>query len=208
MAKAAAASLDLVEISPNAEPPVCKIMDHGRFKFEMNKRQHSAKKKQKLVQNKEIKFRPGTDQADYDVKLRNLIKFLENGDKTKITLRFRGREMAHRELGAQLLKRVEADLSEYATVEQFPKMEGRQMVMVMAPHKNKPASANNSSSRNEASADKGKKPAAAKKSAPAAAEDKLMAEAAAKVAAEEEAVRAAEAQVQAQVAAQQAADKG
>ena len=208
MAKAAAASLDLVEISPNAEPPVCKIMDHGRFKFEMNKRQHSAKKKQKLVQIKEIKFRPGTDQADYDVKLRNLIKFLENGDKTKITLRFRGREMAHRELGAQLLKRVEADLSEYATVEQFPKMEGRQMVMVMAPHKNKPASANNSSSRSEASADKGKKPAAAKKSAPAAAEDKLMAEAAAKVAAEEEAVRAAEAQVQAQVAAQQAADKG
>jgi len=208
MAKAAAANLDLVEISPNAEPPVCKIMDHGRFKFEMNKRQHSAKKKQKLVQIKEIKFRPGTDQADYDVKLRNLIKFLENGDKTKITLRFRGREMAHRELGAQLLKRVEADLSEYATVEQFPKMEGRQMVMVMAPHKNKPSSANNNSGRSEASVDKGKKPAAAKKSAPAAAEDKLMAEAAAKVAAEEEAVRAAEAQVQAQVAAQQAADKG
>jgi len=209
MAKAAAANLDLVEISPNAEPPVCKIMDHGRFKFEMNKRQHSAKKKQKLVQIKEIKFRPGTDQADYDVKLRNLIKFLENGDKTKITLRFRGREMAHRELGAQLLKRVEADLSEYATVEQFPKMEGRQMVMVMAPHKNKPTSTTNSSSgRSDAGADAGKKPAAAKKSAPAAAEDKLMAEAAAKVAAEEEAVRAAEAQVQAQVAAQQAADKG
>ena len=204
MAKAAAASLDLVEISPNAEPPVCKIMDHGRFKFEMNKRQHSAKKKQKLVQIKEIKFRPGTDQADYDVKLRNLIKFLENGDKTKITLRFRGREMAHRELGAQLLKRVEADLSEYAAVEQFPKMEGRQMVMVMAPHKNKPSS----SSNNAGGSDAPKKPAAAKKPAPAAATgDNQDAEAAARVAAEEEAVRAAEAQVQAQVAAQQAADK-
>ena len=204
MAKAAAVSLDLVEISPNAEPPVCKIMDHGRFKFEMNKRQHSAKKKQKLVQIKEIKFRPGTDQADYDVKLRNLIKFLENGDKTKITLRFRGREMAHRELGAQLLKRVEADLSEYAAVEQFPKMEGRQMVMVMAPHKNKPSS----SSNNVGGSDAPKKPAAAKKPAPAAATgDNQDAEAAARVAAEEEAVRAAEAQVQAQVAAQQAADK-
>lgn len=204
MAKAAAVSLDLVEISPNAEPPVCKIMDHGRFKFEMNKRQHSAKKKQKLVQIKEIKFRPGTDQADYDVKLRNLIKFLENGDKTKITLRFRGREMAHRELGAQLLKRVEADLSEYAAVEQFPKMEGRQMVMVMAPHKNKPSS----SSNNAGGSDAPKKPAAAKKPAPAAATgDNQDAEAAARVAAEEEAVRAAEAQVQAQVAAQQAADK-
>jgi len=136
-ARAAAleAELDLVEISPNAEPPVCKIMDHGRFKFEANKKQHSAKKKQKTVQIKEIKFRPGTEDGDYQVKLRNLVKFLENGDKTKITLRFRGREMAHRELGAQLLKRVEADLSELAAVEQFPKLEGRQMVMVMAPKK-------------------------------------------------------------------------
>lgn len=132
---AAEANLDLVEISPNAEPPVCKIMDHGRFKFEMNKKQHSAKKKQKLVQIKEIKFRPGTEEGDYQVKLRNLVKFLENGDKTKITLRFRGREMAHRELGAKLLKRVEEDLSELAVVEQFPKLEGRQMVMVMAPRK-------------------------------------------------------------------------
>lgn len=127
--------MDLVEISPNAEPPVCKIMDHGRFRFETNKKQHSAKKKQKLVQIKEIKFRPGTEEGDYQVKLRNLIKFLENGDKTKITLRFRGREMAHRELGAKLLKRVEGDLSELAVVEQFPKLEGRQMVMVMAPKK-------------------------------------------------------------------------
>ena len=136
MSTAAEASLDLVEISPNAEPPVCKIMDHGRFQFENNKKQHSAKKKQKTVQIKEIKFRPGTEEGDYQVKLRSLVKFLENGDKTKITLRFRGREMAHRELGAQLLKRVEEDLSELAAVEQFPKLEGRQMVMVMAPKKN------------------------------------------------------------------------
>jgi len=135
MATAVEANLDLVEISPNAEPPVCKIMDHGRFQFENNKKQHSAKKKQKTVQIKEIKFRPGTEEGDYQVKLRSLVKFLENGDKTKITLRFRGREMAHRELGAQLLKRVEEDLSELATVEQFPKLEGRQMVMVMAPRK-------------------------------------------------------------------------
>jgi len=125
----------LVEISPNVDPPVCKIMDYGRFKFEANKKQHSAKKKQKQVQLKEIKFRPGTEEADYQVKLRNLVKFLENGDKTKITLRFRGREMAHRDLGLKLLKRVEADLEELAAVEQFPKLEGRQMVMVLAPRK-------------------------------------------------------------------------
>ncbi len=135
IAHAKGVSLDLVEISPNAEPPVCKIMDHGRFKFEMSKRQNSAKKKQKTVQIKEIKFRPNTEDGDYAVKLRNLVKFLENGDKTKITLRFRGREMAHRELGAQLLKRVEEDLSEFGAVEQFPKLEGRQMVMVIAPKK-------------------------------------------------------------------------
>ena len=110
-------------------------MDHGRFKFEANKKQNAGKKKQKTAQLKEIKFRPGTEDGDYQVKLRNLVKFLENGDKTKITLRFRGREMAHRELGAQLLKRVEEDLSELGTVEQFPKLEGRQMVMVMAPRK-------------------------------------------------------------------------
>jgi len=135
IAHAKGVNLDLVEISPNAEPPVCKIMDHGRFKFEMSKRQNSAKKKQKTVQIKEIKFRPGTEDGDYAVKMKNLVKFLENGDKTKITLRFRGREMAHRELGAQLLKRVELDLAELGVVEQFPKLEGRQMVMVIAPKK-------------------------------------------------------------------------
>ncbi len=111
-------------------------MDHGRFKFEANKKQNAGRKKQKTAQLKEIKFRPGTEDGDYQVKLRSLVKFLENGDKTKITLRFRGREMAHRELGAKLLKRVEEDLSELGTVEQFPKLEGRQMVMVMAPKKN------------------------------------------------------------------------
>jgi len=130
------ANLDLVEISPNVSPPVCKIMDHGRFKFEANKKQNAGRKKQKTAQLKEIKFRPGTEDGDYQVKLRSLVKFLENGDKTKITLRFRGREMAHRELGAKLLKRVEEDLSELGTVEQFPKLEGRQMVMVIAPKKN------------------------------------------------------------------------
>ena len=129
------ANLDLVEISPNVSPPVCKIMDHGRFKFEANKKQNAGRKKQKTAQLKEIKFRPGTEDGDYQVKLRNLVRFLEQGDKTKITLRFRGREMAHRELGAKLLKRVELDLSELGTVVQFPKLEGRQMVMVMAPKK-------------------------------------------------------------------------
>ncbi len=129
------AGLDLVEISPNVSPPVCKIMDHGRFKFEANKKQNAGRKKQKTAQLKEIKFRPGTEDGDYQVKLKNLVKFLENGDKTKITLRFRGREMAHRELGAKLLKRVEEDLAELGTVEQFPKLEGRQMVMVIAPKK-------------------------------------------------------------------------
>jgi translation initiation factor IF-3 len=128
-------SLDLVEISPNASPPVCKIMDHGRFKFEANKKQNAGRKKQKTAQLKEIKFRPGTEDGDYQVKLKSLSKFLENGDKTKITLRFRGREMAHRELGAMLLKRVEEDLAELGSVEQFPKLEGRQMVMVIAPKK-------------------------------------------------------------------------
>ncbi len=132
---AAESGLDLVEISPNVTPPVCKIMDHGRFKFEANKKQNAGRKKQKTAQLKEIKFRPGTEDGDYKVKLKNLVRFLENGDKTKITLRFRGREMAHRELGAKLLKRVEEDLSELGTVEQFPKLEGRQMVMVIAPKK-------------------------------------------------------------------------
>jgi translation initiation factor IF-3 len=132
---AAEVDLDLVEVSPTAKPPVCKIMDYGKFKFEASKKLQASKKKQKNVQVKEIKFRPGTDIGDYNVKLRNLRSFLENGDKTKITVRFRGREMAHRELGMELLKRVEKDLEELALVEQRPKFEGRQMVMVMAPKK-------------------------------------------------------------------------
>lgn len=129
------ASLDLVEISPNAEPPVCRLMDYGKFRFEQQKKNQSARKKQKQVQVKEIKFRPGTDIGDYRVKLRNLIRFLEEGDRVKVTLRFRGREMAHQDLGRDLLERVKTDLEEYGTVEQFPKMEGRQMVMVMSPKK-------------------------------------------------------------------------
>ena len=133
--KAEEADVDLVEIAPQAVPPVCRLMDFGKFKYRESKKQHEAKLKQKQVQVKEIKFRPGTDEGDYQIKLRNLIRFLEEGDKTKITLRFRGREMAHQEIGYNLLKRVEADLVEYGTVEQFPKMEGRQMVMVLSPKK-------------------------------------------------------------------------
>ncbi len=128
---------DLVEISPNVDPPVCRIMDYGRFRFDQNKKQHAAKKKQKQTQIKEIKFRPGTDSGDYQVKLKSLIKFLENGDKTKVTMRFRGREMAHKELGAEVLKRIEEDLAAYGIVEQYPKFEGRQMVMVLAPKRGK-----------------------------------------------------------------------
>ena len=127
------AELDLVEISPLADPPVCRIMDFGKFKYAESKKQHEAKLKQKQVQVKEIKFRPGTDEGDYNIKLRNLIKFLADGDKTKITLRFRGREMAHQEIGMRLIERVRGDLEEFAVVEQFPKMEGRQMVMVLSP---------------------------------------------------------------------------
>jgi translation initiation factor IF-3 len=134
--EAKANGLDLVEIVPNVDPPVCRVMDFGKFLFDVNKKKHAAKKKQKQVQVKEIKFRPATDQGDYDIKLRNLRKFLEQGDKAKITLRFRGREMAHQELGAEMLKRIETDLSELGSVEQFPKLEGRQMVMVIAPRKN------------------------------------------------------------------------
>jgi translation initiation factor IF-3 len=126
-----------VEISPHAEPPVCRIMDYGKFRFEESKKLQGAKKKQKQTQVKEIKFRPGTDIGDYNIKLRKLISFLEDGDRTKVTLRFRGREMAHQELGMQLLQRVKADLEAYGTVEQEPKMEGRLMVMVLAPKKNK-----------------------------------------------------------------------
>ena len=135
--KAEDAELDLVEIAPQAQPPVCKIMDYGKFKYQEQKKQHEAKLKQKQIQVKEIKFRPRTDEADYQVKLRNLMRFLSEGDKTKVTLRFRGREMAHQEFGVQLLKRIEEDLAEHGTVEQFPKLEGRQMVMVLAPKKKK-----------------------------------------------------------------------
>jgi translation initiation factor IF-3 len=132
---AAEADLDLVEIVPNAEPPVCRVMDYGKFLFEENKKKHAAKKKQKQIQVKEVKFRPGTDIGDYKVKLRNLIRFLDNGDRVKVTLRFRGREMAHQELGAQLLDRVAADVEGHGAVEQRSKMEGRLMVMVIAPKK-------------------------------------------------------------------------
>ena len=129
------AGMDLVEISPNVAPPVCRIMNFGKFQYEESKRRHAAKKKQKQIQIKEVKFRPGTDVGDYQVKLRNLIRFLEEGDKAKITLRFRGREMAHQELGTQLLKRIEEDLKDYGMVEQYPRLEGRQMVMVIGPKK-------------------------------------------------------------------------
>lgn len=127
--------LDLVEVAPTADPPVCRVMDFGKYLFEQNKKAQSARRKQKQVQVKEIKFRPGTEEGDYKVKLRKLIEFLEHGDKTKITLRFRGREMAHQELGANLLARVRGDLEEYGVVEQMPQMEGRQMIMVMSPKK-------------------------------------------------------------------------
>ena len=129
------AELDLVEIVPNAEPPVCRVMDFGKFLFDQKKQKQAAKKKQKQVQIKEVKFRPGTGIGDYQVKLRNLIRFLEDGDKTKVTMRFRGREHAHRELGLDMLKRVEADLAAYGVVEQQPQMEGRQMVMLLGPRK-------------------------------------------------------------------------
>ncbi|AXE30953.1 translation initiation factor IF-3 [Chromobacterium phragmitis] len=135
MALAEENDVDLVEISPTAQPPVCKLMDYGKYKYEMSKKRHEAKQKQKQVQIKEIKFRPGTDDGDYNVKLRNLVRFLTEGDKAKVTLRFRGREMAHQDIGLALLKRVEADLAEVGTVEQFPRLEGRQMVMMIAPKK-------------------------------------------------------------------------
>jgi translation initiation factor IF-3 len=132
---ASASELDLVEVSPTAEPPVVRIMDYGKFLFEQNKKAHSAKRKQKQIQIKEVKFRPGTGEADYQIKLRNLIRFLTEGDKAKITLRFRGREMVHQDIGRKLLERVTTDLAEHGTVEQNPLMEGRQMVMVIAPKK-------------------------------------------------------------------------
>ena len=129
------AQLDLVEVSPNAEPPVVRVMDFGKYLFEQNKKAHSAKRKQKQIQVKEVKFRPGTEEGDYQVKLRNLIRFLTEGDKAKVTLRYRGREMAHQEIGRKLLSRVQNDLAEHAVVEQNPLMEGRQMVMVFSPKK-------------------------------------------------------------------------
>ena len=127
------AGLDLVEISPNATPPVCKVMDLGKFKYEQQKREAEARKKQKIIDIKEVKFRPGTDIHDYDVKMRNVMKFLEAGDKVKITLRFRGREMAHQDLGLDLLNRVKDDVGETGKIEAMPKLEGRQMVMMIAP---------------------------------------------------------------------------
>ena len=136
-AAADAASLDLVEIVPNAEPPVCRIMDYGKHLFEQKKQKQEARKKQKQVQVKEVKFRPGTDIGDYQVKLRNLTRFLEDGDKAKVTMRFRGREHAHRERGLELLQRIEKDLEEISQIEQRPMMEGRQMVMVLSPKKGK-----------------------------------------------------------------------
>jgi translation initiation factor IF-3 len=132
---AESSGLDLVEVAPGAEPPVCRIMDYGKFVFEQNKKAQSARRKQKQIQVKEVKFRPGTEEGDYQVKLKSLIKFLTQGDKAKVTLRFRGREMVHQELGAELLKRVQKDLEEHGSVEQQPLMEGRQMVMVIGPRK-------------------------------------------------------------------------
>ena len=129
------AELDLVEIAPTASPPVCRIMDFGKFKYRESKRLHEAKLKQKQIVVKEVKFRPGTDEGDYKIKIRNLLRFLEEGDKVKITLRYRGREMAHQEFGVRLLERIRGELEPHATVEQFPKMEGRQLVMVMSPKK-------------------------------------------------------------------------
>jgi len=129
------AELDLVEIVPNAEPPVCRVMDFGKFQFELSKKKHAAKRKTKQIQVKEVKFRPSTEDGDYQVKLRNIIRFLTHGDKVKVTLRFRGRELAHQELGMKMLQRIEQDLVEYGTTEQFPKLEGRQMVMVIASKK-------------------------------------------------------------------------
>jgi translation initiation factor IF-3 len=135
MKMAEEAEVDLVEIAPTAKPPVCRLMDYGKYKYQESKKRHEAKLKQKQIQVKEVKFRPGTDEGDYQIKLRNLIRFLEEGDKAKITLRFRGREMAHQEFGVKLLERVRTDLDQVGVVEQFPKLEGRQMIMVIAPKK-------------------------------------------------------------------------
>ncbi len=137
MRMAEEAEVDLVEIAPQAQPPVCRLMDYGKFKYQEQKRQHEARSKQKVIQVKEVKFRPGTDEGDYAVKLRNLRRFLDEGDKAKITLRFRGREMAHQEFGVRLLERVRNDVEDIALVEQMPRLEGRQMIMVISPRKKK-----------------------------------------------------------------------
>ena len=182
-AQAEAAELDLVEIAPTAVPPVCRVMDYGKFKYRESKRRHEAKLKQKQIIVKEVKFRPGTDEGDYKIKLRNLTRFLDEGDKCKVTLRFRGREMAHQEFGIRLIERVKNDLQEHSIVEQFPKMEGRQMVMVLSPKKVavKPAApaakkeavkeaAGKAAPAKEASLKEAAKPAPAAVAAPAAAE--------------------------------------
>ncbi len=131
------AEVDLVEIAPTAEPPVCRLMDYGKFKYQEQKKAHEARQKQKIIQVKEVKFRPGTDEGDYQIKMRNLVRFLEEGDKAKVTLRFRGREMAHQEFGVRLLERVRNELEPYGQVEQMPRLEGRQMIMIVAPKKKK-----------------------------------------------------------------------
>jgi translation initiation factor IF-3 len=159
-AKAEAAELDLVEIAPTAKPPVCRIMDYGKFKYREAKKLHEAKLKLKQIQVKEVKFRPGTDEGDYQIKLRNLIRFLSEGDKAKITLRFRGREMAHQEFGVRLLERIRADLEPYAVVESWPRLEGRQMVMLLAPKKTvlvKPVAVKHPATKPEAGAAKAAK---------------------------------------------------
>lgn len=143
------AEVDLVEIAPTAIPPVCRLMDYGKFRYQESKKKHEAKLKQKQIQIKEVKFRPNTDEGDYNIKLRNLISFLEEGDKAKITLRFRGREMAHQEFGVRLLERVRDDLEAHAVVEQFPRMEGRQMVMVLSPRKKEVKAAKPKAATNE-----------------------------------------------------------
>lgn len=155
--RAETAELDLVEIAPMAKPPVCRIMDYGKFKYREAKKQHEAKLKLKQIQVKEVKFRPGTDEGDYQIKLRNLIRFLSEGDKAKITLRFRGREMAHQEFGVRLLERIRGDLEPYSVVESFPRLEGRQMVMLLAPKKTvvtKPVATKHPETKPEAGAGK------------------------------------------------------
>ena len=170
------AELDLVEIAPTAQPPVCRIMDYGKFKYRESKKRHEAKLKQKQIIVKEVKFRPGTDEGDYKIKLRNLIRFLEEGDKTKVTLRFRGRELAHQEFGIRLLERVRGDLEQYGVVEQWPKMEGRQLVMVLAPKKTQPAKPAAGKAAKPAE-DGAAKPAAAKPARAAAPRQPAVAEA-------------------------------